>query len=267
MSVRLMGDVYDCAELGDQTAAGVMGVLANSADDDGTNCFPGTRLIARRARVSERTVMRAIQKLEAEGWLWVIQRGLGSGNRTEFRLNVKRLHEGAERTRAEEAEMKRCHGVTFHRRPQKVTPAPRKGDIGARKGDIGDTPLLVLPVSDSPGEPTPPNPLPREGAREFELERAVDQVCSALGLANRRKRKLVRYAIALAAEKGELPATLALAMIAAVREQDARHLAGELKFKHSLTKFLGEGIWRDENRWGWDPAEMRRQAEARVGSR
>lgn len=264
-----MADVWDSALEG-STATHVMAVLANSADDDGTNCFPGTRLIARRARVSERQVKRIVQELEAGGWLWVIQRGLGAGNRTEYRLNVKRLHEQAEQTRAEEAERKRCHGVTFSRNQRKVTSAPKKGDTGARKGDIGDTPLLVLPVSDpSRKDSTPPNPLPlpREGARELELERAVDQVCSALGLANRRKRKVVHGAIALAAEKGELPATLALEMIAAVRDQDELHLGRQLKFKFGLQRFLGEGIWRDRNRWAWDPAEMRLQAEARVGSR
>src|SRR5690242_14887936 len=90
MSVRVMADVWDSALEG-ATATHVMAVLANSADDDGTNCFPGTRLIARRARVSERTVIRTIQDLESAGWLKVLQRGSGAGNRTEYRLNVQRL--------------------------------------------------------------------------------------------------------------------------------------------------------------------------------
>lgn len=267
MSIYVIADVWDSA-IDSSTATHVMAVLANSADDDGTNCFPGTRLIARRARVSERTVMRTIQELERGGWLWIVQRGSGAGHTTEFRLNVDRLHATAEKTRAEERERKRRHGVTLSSRQKRVTTGTRKGDTGARKGDIDDTPFLyVLPVSDTSEEPSPPNPLPREGARELELERAADQVCSALGIANRRKRKPVRQAIALAAEKGDLPATIALAMIAAVRDQDKLHLERRLKFKFGLQKFLGEGIWRDRNRWAWDPAEMRLQAEARVGSR
>jgi hypothetical protein len=94
-------------------------------------------------------------------------------------------------------------------------------------------------------------------------------VCSALGIADeqRRKRKLIRSAIVMAAEKGEPPATIALAMIDAVRAQDRLHLERQLKFKFGLQKFLGEGVWRDRNRWAWDPVEMQLQAEARAGSR
>ncbi len=269
MSVRVMSDVYD-SELEGATATSVMLVLANSADDDGTNCFPGTRLIARRARASERTVIRTIKYLAVEGWLWIVQRGgLGAGHRTEYRLNVNRLHEQAEKTRAEERDRRYrqgCHSVTLRPGQERVTTGKKKGDNRARKGDIDGAPLFVLPVSDPSPLPSPPNPLPREGAREFEIERACDQVCSALGIANRRKRKPVQLAVALAAEKGELPATIALSIVAAVREQDELHLEGQLKNKFGLEKFLGLGIWRDKNRWMWDTAEMRLQAAARVGA-
>jgi hypothetical protein len=260
-----MADVWD-SELEGSTATHVMAVLANSADDDGTNCFPGTRLIARRARVSERQVIRTIKALEDGGWLWILQRGSGKGHRTEYRLNVNKLHVQAEKTRAAEQERKRCHGVTFSRSKQRVTPERSKGDICAAKGDIGGGPLYVLPVIDTSHDPTPPNPLPREGAREIEFDRAVDQVCSALGIANRRKRRPLRLAIELAAEKGDLPAGIALEMISAVRDQDRLHLEGALKFKFGLDKFFGMGIWRNRDRWAWDTAALRLQGEARVGS-
>jgi hypothetical protein len=264
-----MADVWDSA-LEEPTATHVMAVLANSADDDGTNCFPGTRLIARRTRVSERTVIRTIQELEHGGWLWVVQRGLGQGNRTEYRLNVQRLHEQAEQTREEERR-KRCHHVTFRSDKtgkRKGDTGTAKGDTRAAKGDIDVAPLFVLPVSDPSGYPTPPNPLPREGVRELELERAVDPVCSALGIdsKSRRRRRPVKAAIANAAEKGELPATIALEIIAAVRDQAKLHLEGMVKFQFGLEKFLGLGIWRDRDRWAWDTAEMRQRAAASVGS-
>jgi hypothetical protein len=248
-----MVDVWDSALEG-STAVHVMAVLANSADDDGTNCFPGTRLIARRARVSERTVVRTIQELESQGWLWVIRRGLGAGNRT-------RLQEQATATRQRE----RCHSsVTFSQRKRKVTPATAKGDIHARKGDIDAPPLFVLPVSDSSADPAPPAPsLPRGSERDRELDLATEQLRNALSVENGRVLRMLRRVIALAAEKGEPPATIALAMIAAVREQDAACL----KFKFGLRKFFGEGIWRDKNRWAWDVERARREAEARVGSR
>lgn len=261
-----MADVWDSAMKG-ATAVHVMAVLGNSADDDGTNCFPGTRLIARRARVSERTVIRAIQELEQEGWLCVIRRGSGAGNRTEYRLNVHRLHEQAEQTREEERRRKGCHGVTLFSERKRVTLTTQKGDIGDTKGDIDGAPLFVLPVSDTSRDPSPPAPpLPREGEHELALTRAVDQVSSALGISNRRRRGPVRHAIALAMEKGEPAPTVALAIISAVREQDELHLRGRLKFKFSLQRFLGEGIWRDRNRWGWDTQQMRLQAEAGMGS-
>ena len=263
-----MADVWD-SELDGETATHVMAVLANSADDDGTNCFPGNRLIARRARVSERTVIRTIKHLAEDGWLWIVQRGgSGAGHRTEYRLNVNRLHEQAERTRDEErARRQGCHRVTLRQPQGRVTTRRNKGDTGAGKGDIDVAPLFVLPVNDTSLGSDTPYPLPREGEREYELGSAVDQVCSALGIANRRKRGPVKQAIAMAAEKGELPATIALAMIAAVRTQDQLHLDRKLKFKYGLEKFLGLGIWRDENRWAWDTEELDRQAQARVGSR
>lgn len=255
-----MADVWDSAMEG-STAVHVMAVLANSADDDGMNCFPGTRLIARRARVSERTVIRTIQELEAGGYLKVSERGRGAGRFSEYHLNVSRLHEEAEKTRAEDR-AKRCHGVTFLRQ-RRVTLAQQKGDTGARKGDIRDAPLFVLPVSD-PSEDPHPQPLAREGRVEIELGHAVDQVCSALAIANRRKRKLLWDVIVLEAEKGDPPATVALRMIQAWRVQAESSMV--LRVKFGLAKFFGEGIWKDQRRWHWDEDLLRRQAEARVGS-
>jgi hypothetical protein len=271
VSVRVMADVWDSALQG-STAVHVMAVLANSSDDDGMNCFPGTELIARRARVSERTVIRTIQELEQAGYLRVQRRGGGAGWFSEYCLNTHRLHQEAEATREQERERKLkkrlrkgCHSVTLS--PQKrVTPATRICDIDAGKGDIGVTPLYVLPVLD-PSWDTHPQPLASEGRREVELGHAVDQVCSALSIENRRKQPMLLRAIALAAEKGELPATIALDMIAAVRDQDVEHARGRLKYKFGLKNFIGDGIWRDRNRWAWDVEAMRLQAEARVGSR
>ena len=261
-----MADVLDSA-VEERTALLVLLALADAADADGTNCFPGTRRIARQARASERTVTRTIQELEREGLLWVIQQGLGSGNRTEYRLNVRRIHDEAEAAREADRARKRRHGDTFRKSGRKVTWATGKGDTGARKGDNGDRPLDVLPgITQKPDPPPPVSPsLPRGSERDAELTRAVDQVTSALGL-GRRKRRMVQEQLALAAEKGEPAAASALAMIVAVRDQDALHLEGKLKYKYGLQKFVGEGLWRQRDRWGWDVKEMRLQAEARVGS-
>ena len=149
---------------------------------------------------------------------------------------------------------------------RRVTTGGQKGDIDAAKGDIDAGPLFVLPVNDPSGEPPPPNPLPREGAQELEFARAVDAVCSALGIGNRRRRKLLRDVIALEAEKGDLPATIALAMIAAWRRKAE---LGDLLYPCRLERFFGDPIWKDERQWPWDKQRLRdieRGREARVGS-
>lgn len=109
-----------------------------------------------------------------------------------------------------------------------------------------------------------PQPLAREGRRDVELGYAVDQVCSAIGLANRRKRRLIRDVILLESEKGELPPTIALAMIAAWNDQAKS--GPLLAAKYGVTKFFGEGIWKDKDRWHWNEQLLREQAQARVGS-
>jgi DNA-binding transcriptional regulator YhcF (GntR family) len=264
MSLRVMADVW-ASSLKGSTATHVMLALANEADDEGMNCFPGTKRLARHTRVSERTVIRTISDLERDGWLWVLQRGLGSGNRTEYRLNVQRLHEEAEQSREADRDRKRRHGVTFRQDQRKVTSAPRKGDTGAAKGDIGAGPLFVLPVTTQEQNPTPQPPLPRGSYRELELARAGDQVMNALAL-GRRKRRLIQEQLQLEADKGEVPATAALAMIAAWRRKaELSHVLRPC----SLEKFFGTGIWRDERQWFWDKDAIRdeqRRSEARVGS-
>lgn len=47
----------------------VMVALADYAHDDGTNAFPSVPTIARKARVDERTVQRALRELEEAGEL------------------------------------------------------------------------------------------------------------------------------------------------------------------------------------------------------
>ena len=95
------------------------------------------------------------------------------------------------------------------------------------------------------------------------MEYACDQVISALGIANRRKRRLLRQAIELEMEKGESAPTAALAMIAAWnRKAEMEHLLRPC----GMEKFYGEGLWLNERRWPWDKdaeREQRRSAEAR----
>lgn len=179
-----MSDVWD-SELRGPTATHVLVALANEADDDGRNCFPGLRRIARRARVSERTVIRTIQDLEREGWLKVIERRHGPRAYNMYELNAERLQEQAARTRSADRARK-GDMVSYSRRPnkaarkpgkddtvshspatKKVTSARRKGDIGDGKGDIGDRALYVLPVLPVKAPTTPPAPPLPGGSAEL----------------------------------------------------------------------------------------------------
>lgn len=241
----------------DATEVDVLSKLASHANDDGQSCFAGVPRIAKLVRRSKRTVQRAIDKLELAGWI-TVKRGDGAGNLTQYEINVEML--------------KGCQDVTLLPKSKRVTLAQKRVTPATQKGDIGDKPYKEGNVFKQKASTRPPNPLVTEGAkREQDLERAVDravdQVCSALDIPEnqRRRRRMIAGAVKRACEKGDPPPTVALAMIAAVREQDALFLRGDLKFKNGLDKFIGVGIWRDRDRWGWDAQEMRRHGAASVG--
>jgi hypothetical protein len=261
-----MADVWDYGPE-DSTEVSILVCLANFADDEGMNCFPGTARIARMTRYSERTVIRVLARLDRDGWMRILQRGAGAGHLSEYRIDVGKLN-----ARAQE---KGCHGVTLLKNRKRVTLTTRKGDTHAKKGDIDDNPpypLFGRSVIDPSETRTPLAPLAlvpiAKGEEErIAIERAVDQVCSALGIANRRKRRLLGKVIAMRAEKGEPTPTIALAMIAAANKKAKM---AQLLRPMGLDRFFGEGVWLDEDRWPWDKDALReeqRRTEARVGSR
>lgn len=163
-----MADVWDFGPE-DATLTNVLVVLANSADDDGGNCFPGTALIARRTRYSERTVVRAIAELARQGWITVLQRGAGrprGGNRREKAAYMSQYLIHVER-------LKECQPVTLSPRSEKVTPIRKKVTLTTEKGDTDDNPphpLFGVPVRDpSVTQKTSPQP-PQAGADGFTAE-------------------------------------------------------------------------------------------------
>lgn len=82
MSIRCQNWVYEYSEATGNDRL-VLLAIADEADDDGTNAFPGIKRIAHKARVPERTVMRSLERLEASGYLVVHrpeQRGRGRFN-------------------------------------------------------------------------------------------------------------------------------------------------------------------------------------------
>jgi DNA-binding MarR family transcriptional regulator len=245
-----MADVWDSA-IQDRTLVDVLVYLANCADDDGGNCYPGIRRIASKTRLSERQVTRTIARLEADGWIEILERGQGAGHLSEYRVNVTALRE------------KRCQAVTFPRRRKKVTMGTKKGDAGTRKGDIDANPphpLFGGSVRDPSEDSPPPLPPPRRGP----LDAALDQVCAALAVANRRRRRFLRDVLELEASHGEPPGEIATRMAKQWAWQaENSHL---LKRKLGMVEFFGDGYWKDANLWHWDEGLLRQRSQASVGS-
>ncbi len=66
-----MADVWDFGP-DDPIDCAVLVCLASHSNDDGASCYPSVGRIARMTRYSERTVIRSIATLEADGWLRVV---------------------------------------------------------------------------------------------------------------------------------------------------------------------------------------------------
>lgn len=167
MSIGLMQAVWSVGPT-DATEAAVMLALANFAGDDGGNCFPSIELIAKMARYSTRTVIRAVAALEAAGWVKV-ERGSGRGLRSQYELNTDRLltlHGEHLQSTAKGVRLSRfskekgCQNVTVPKK-QKGDTETRKGDTQTQKGDtdgllirknrqepslVSNTPTQTLPV-------------------------------------------------------------------------------------------------------------------------
>ncbi len=61
--------------------------IADNANDEGF-AFPAIHTIISKTRLSESTVRRSINRLEATGWLEV-ERGKGKGNHSRYKLKSK----------------------------------------------------------------------------------------------------------------------------------------------------------------------------------
>lgn len=88
MSIALMTDVW---KINIQSAKKmVLLALADSANDEGTNCFPSVATIVEKCSMSERTVQGHLQALEKTGLIYRKER---SGRSTNYTLNVEQIKE------------------------------------------------------------------------------------------------------------------------------------------------------------------------------
>ena len=91
---ELVRAIYRCGPRR-RTPCDVLRALAEHADDAGT-CFPSHALLARKCRVTPRTVLSSITWLVEDGWL-TVERGQGMPGRHKrgrtnlYRLNLQRI--------------------------------------------------------------------------------------------------------------------------------------------------------------------------------
>ena len=117
----------------------VLLVIADHANDDGSDSWPGVKTIARKCSISERSAQRHIRSLEARGIIWIAaQRGGNRNTRHDRRPNRYDINLGA------------LNGVTICRdEVDGVTDETERGDnydiTGCQTEQNGVTPVSPYP--------------------------------------------------------------------------------------------------------------------------
>lgn len=87
MSVALMGEVFKRYPSGGNEMLLAL-ALADHASDDGKRIFPSVEALAKKVRVSERTVQRLLIKMVEDGWLQMVRDSSGGRGQTRhYRIN------------------------------------------------------------------------------------------------------------------------------------------------------------------------------------
>lgn len=117
MSIRIMSDVWR-TDL-PTTEKMVLLVIADHANDDGSEAWPSQATIAKKASVSIRTVQRAVNNLVAEGYVWLDKHQGGSATCRDDRrphrytIVLSRLRGDSTTTRKSRGDSHDLDGATF----------------------------------------------------------------------------------------------------------------------------------------------------------
>ena len=119
MSVKIMGLVFEAALPHNEKS--VLHALADHAEDDGSRVYPSVERLIYKTELSERSIQRALQSLEARNILQCVKRG-GQGQRspTVYRILVENI---PMKPAFDEWVAARRKGVTL----APLTKAPHKG--------------------------------------------------------------------------------------------------------------------------------------------
>ncbi len=130
MSVKMMSLVFDRFPYGGNERVLAL-AIADHAHDDGSNIYPGNERLSQKAMISERTVIRLMQKFVKIGWLVKVKNGnSGRGIANEYRINPDWIK--GDNLSPFVNDKKRVTSET-----ERVTNSSEKGDIAvSEKGDI-----------------------------------------------------------------------------------------------------------------------------------
>lgn len=152
MSIRCQSWVYQHSEARGNDRL-VLLAIADEANDDGTNAYPGIVTIAHKARVNKRTTMRCIDRLEEDGRL-IVQRPETSGRGHHNTYIVVMSEPPAEAPKGDTLSPLSA-----------AAKAPENGQVEAQKGDKrarkGAQPYLNGDRPIDPGIDPPPLPPPQ----------------------------------------------------------------------------------------------------------
>jgi hypothetical protein len=130
--------------------------LADNADHNG-ECYPSIPEICRRTCASVSTVKRAIRALTEQGWIEVLETGLGRGHASRYRLRKPDEKKVSDRPLS-----------TVAQKGSDRTGSDRTGSVGTIKGVCGTNPPDPL-IGRTVIEPnTTTTPLPPKGGNSYQ---------------------------------------------------------------------------------------------------
>lgn len=103
-------------------------VLADRADQDGSNIYYSVETIAKLARISRRSTFVYLKRMQDSGWLVRTKGGPGRGKTATYRIPIERIPQGVV-------------GLVqdLHLLPKKVQSDAQKVQSDALKGEVGCT--------------------------------------------------------------------------------------------------------------------------------
>lgn len=94
MSIKVMNFIWDHYPEGGSELLLIL-ALADHADDVGDRIYPSVQTMARKTRMSERTVQYLLRRIQERGWLVLVEAGGGRKRTARYRINMGRTGNGA----------------------------------------------------------------------------------------------------------------------------------------------------------------------------